>query len=74
MTTRICGAAPFAVDPFQMLFGNTIRIATKPAHVTLPGLMANLISILFEHQKKLWLGDQSDASLWSEDGPRTTKV
>jgi hypothetical protein len=35
---------PFASRPFQMLLGNTIRIATTPAHETLPGLMGNRIS------------------------------
>jgi hypothetical protein len=74
MTTRT-GAAPFAVDPFQMLFGNTIKMATTPAHVTLPGLMANLISILFNFEyEKLSLGGTNLTRLWSEDGPRTSEV
>ena len=34
----------FASGPFQMLLGSTIMIPTKPAHVTLPGLMRKLIS------------------------------
>jgi hypothetical protein len=38
------GRDPFASAPFQMLLGNTIRIATTPAHVTFPGLMGNRIS------------------------------
>jgi hypothetical protein len=31
--------ATFASGPFQMLFGNTMKMATTPAHVTLPGLI-----------------------------------
>ena len=36
--------ATFASGPFQMLLGSTMKIATIPAHVTLPGLMGNRIS------------------------------
>jgi hypothetical protein len=36
--------ATFASGPFQMLFGSTMKIATTPAHVNLPGLMGNRIS------------------------------
>src|SRR4029453_2629359 len=43
--------ASLASGPFQMLFGSTMRITTRPAHVTLPGLMGNrilLLSAMFE--------------------------
>ena len=36
--------ASLASGPFQMLFGSTMKMATRPAHVTLPGLMGNRIS------------------------------
>ena len=38
--------ATFASGPFQMLLGSTMMMATIPAHVTLPGLIGNRISVL----------------------------
>jgi len=36
--------ASIASGPFQMLFGSTMKMTTRPAQVTLPGLMGNRIS------------------------------